>query len=325
MRRTTTQLTTTRPVPSDRAAHRERPRASGRSINGPLLVALEERHPIDGALHLAQVLARRDRVNAHLLAIVRPLAFPPALVTADDLEAIEQGRLQQARDGARQALHRAHGVATFWSTEAVLGGSASALARVASERGSALTIVGMALPHARERTACEDATLQIIRASRIPVLAVPPSTDRLPRRAIVAVDFSAASRRAAAAALTLLRSRGTLTLAHVQPNIDFAALGRPGADAIYASGRDALLQELETELRQQIGEARDITIDTRVLRGDASETLLAHAREGSYDLIAAGTAGLSAPDFHDMGSVSTSLLRGASCAVIVVPSTETSP
>ena len=325
MQRTNTQLTTTRSLGSDRVANLERRRATGRSINGPLLVALEERHPVDGALHLAQVLARRDQVNAHLLAIVRPLAFPQALVAADDLAAIEQGRLQQARDGARQALHRAHGIATYWSTEAVLGGSASVLARVARERGSALTIIGMALPHAPERMACEDAVLQIVRKSQIPVLAVPPSTDRLPRRAIVAVDFSAPSRRAAAMALTLLRSRGTLTLAHVQPEVDFAALGRPGLDAIYASGRDALLQELETELRKQIGDARDVTVDTLVLHGDASEALLGRAREGSYDLIAAGTAGLAAPDVHDMGSVSSALLRGAACAVLVVPGAETSP
>lgn len=325
MQRTNTQLTTTRSLPSDRVANLERRRATGRSINGPLLVALEERHPVDGALHLAQVLARRDQVNAHLLAIVRPLAFPQALVAADDLAAIEQGRLQQARDGARQALHRAHGIATYWSTEAVLGGSASVLARVARERGSALTIIGMALPHAPERMACEDAVLQIVRKSQIPVLAVPPSTDRLPRRAIVAVDFSAPSRRAAAMALTLLRSRGTLTLAHVQPEVDFAALGRPGLDAIYASGRDALLQERETELRKQIGDARDVTVDTLVLHGDASEALLGRAREGSYDLIAAGTAGLAAPDVHDMGSVSSALLRGAACAVLVVPGAKTSP
>ena len=325
MQRTNTQLTTTRSLSSDRVANLERRRATRRSIDGPLLVAREERHPADGALHLAQVLARRDQVNAHLLAIVRPLAFPPALVAADDLAAIEQGRLQQARDGARQVLHRAHGIATYWSTEAILGGSASVLARVARERGSALTIVGMALPHAPERMACEDAALQIVRTSPIPVLAVPPSTDRLPRRAIVAVDFSAPSRRAAALALTLLRSRGTLTLAHVQPDVDFAALGRPGLDAIYASGRDALLQELERELRERIGDARDVTIDSLVLHGNASETLLGRAREGSYDLIAAGTAGLAAPDVHDLGSVSSALLRGAACAVLVAPGAETSP
>jgi nucleotide-binding universal stress UspA family protein len=62
-----------------------------------------------------------------------------------------------------------------------------------------------------------------------------------------------------------------------------------------------------------------------VLHGEASEALLAHAKEGSYDLIAAGTAGLATPHIHDMGSVSTSLLRGASCAVLVTPSAETSP
>ena len=325
MRRTTADLTTAQSPAKDRLANVERRRAPGRSFAGPLLVAFDDRHPAEGALHLAQLLARRDRVNAHLLAIAPSLAFPPALVSPDDMEAIEQGRLQQARDGAREALHRTHGVATYWSTEAVMGGSAVALARVARERGSALTIVGMALPRARERMACEDATLQIIRMSPIPVLAVPPSTDRLPRRALVAVDFSATSRRAAEITLALLRSRGTLTLAHVQPDVDFAALGRPGLDAIYATGRDALLREFESELRERVGPARDVVIDTMILHGNASEALLARAKEGSYDLIAAGTARLSTPGFHETGSVSTSLLRGASCAVLVTPGAESSP
>ena len=139
------------------------------------------------------------------------------------------------------------------------------------------------------------------------------------------MDFSSTSRRAAATALALLRSRGTLTLAHAQPDINFAALGRPGLDAIYSTGRDALLRELESELRERLGPARDVVIDSLVLHGDASEALLAHVKEGSYDLISAGTAGLASSDFHDMGSVSTALLRGASCAVLITPRAETSP
>jgi nucleotide-binding universal stress UspA family protein len=160
--------------------------------------------------------------------------------------------------------------------------------------------------------------LQIVWTAPVPVLAVPPTMERLPRRALVAVDFSAASRRAATTALTVLGASATITLAHVHPAIDFAALGRPGWDAIYARGRDALLQELGAEF----GQAKGITVETALLRGEPAPALLDFAAAGAYDLIVAGTQGVAALDQHALGSTSTALLRGAACAVLIAPTPE---
>ncbi len=295
-----------------------RPRSDGRALAAPVLVAFDERHPAEGALHVAQALAQRDHVNAHLVGLGRPLAFPAALVLAADLEAVEEARRQQLLQQVRRTLQEAHGIAAFWSTEAALGPPAMVVSSIARARRSALIVLGIPRIGDPDRSACEDSALQVIRTAPVPVLTVPPDVERLPRRALVAIDFSTASRRAAAAALGVLGSPAAITLAHVQPDVDFTVLGRPGWDAIYASGRDALFRELTTEL----GTASDVTIETVVLHGDPARALLEHAEQGSYDLVAAGTEGLAPVDRQLVGSVSTGLLRGARSMVLIAPPVE---
>src|SRR5678815_724177 len=69
--------------------------ATRRALVGPLLIAGEDASRMDGALHVAQLLARRDRVNAHVLTVVRPLALPASLFAAVDQDAWAEVRRQQ--------------------------------------------------------------------------------------------------------------------------------------------------------------------------------------------------------------------------------------
>jgi nucleotide-binding universal stress UspA family protein len=278
-------------------------------------VGLVETSPADGALHIADLLARRDRVNAHLLGVVPPLAFPLALVLPVEYETVEDARRQQLLAQVRQRLSQTLGVAAYWSTEAHVGHLAAALAQASRARGSSLIVLGLPDADAPHRTALEDAVLQVIRAVDVPVLVVPPRCTRLPRRAIVAMDFSEASRRAARTAMTVLAAGATITLAHVEPEIDFAALGKPGWEAIYTRGVDELSREVVGELRA----ANRVGVETVVLRGEVAPTLLAFAREGAHDLIVAGTQGITPLDRHLVGSVSTALLRGAPGMVLIAP------
>jgi nucleotide-binding universal stress UspA family protein len=47
--------------------------------------------------------------------------------------------------------------------------------------------------------------------------------------------------------------------------------------------------------------------------------VLDHASRGDVDLIATGTQGRMAPERHLTGSVSTAILRGARCPVLIAP------
>jgi nucleotide-binding universal stress UspA family protein len=289
-----------------------------RTHTGPLLVAGEDADHARGVLHIAELLARRDRVNAHVLGVVQPLAFPASLFADLDREALEEGRRRMHLERMRQRLHQATGLAAFFTAEAVTGSVAPTLARAARQRGSELIMVGLEEPDGHNRTATEDAALQVTRAADAPVLAVPAGCGVLPKRALVAMDFGPASQRSAQAALPLLAQGAKLTLAYVEPEVDFAALGKEGWAEIHTHGVAGLFEKL----RASLSVPGDVSVETVVLRGEPAAALLDHARRSDFDLIATGTQGETALDRHLTGSVSTALLRGARCAVLIAPPPE---
>ena len=286
-----------------------------RGFAGPLLVAGEETSPVDGALRVAQLLARRDHVNAHVLTVVRPLTLPATLLAGDDREAWEEARRQRQLALVRQQLHQTVGVSGHFSVSAESGSPAPVIARVARERGSEVVLVGIEPHGARGRAHTEDAALQVTRTADVPVVAIPPDIALLPRRALVAMDFSEASLRAARAALLTLTTGSVLTIAHVSPDADFRELGKEGWAEIYSSGVTGLFERLADELRSP----GEVDVDTVVLRGEPSVALLELAARGAFDLIAAGSQSAPWVEWHLTGSVSTSLLREARCAVLIAP------
>jgi len=291
-----------------------------RSLLGPLLIAGQDAEYMRGALCVAEILARRDHVNAHVLGAVPALALPQLLLVNLEHEALEDGRREQHLDRLRRRLHQVTGISAQFSVEAITGSPAVELARAARERGSEYILVGLEQYDARGRAATEDAALQVRGSASIPVLAVPMAQERLPQRALLAVDFSAASMRAARAAIPLLAPRATLTLVHVEPTVDFQELGMVGWAETYERGVAALFEPLVALLTA----AGDITVNAIVLRrkggDDIANALLEHARQHDLDLIATGTQAHTALDRHLTGSVSTALLRGAQCAVLMAPS-----
>lgn len=290
--------------------------AARRALVGSLLVAGEDASPIDGALRLAQLLARRDRVNAHVLTVVRPLPLPGALFAAIDRDAWDEVRRQQQLSSVRQRLHQTVGQTTHFSVSVETGSPARVIARVAREHRAELVLVGLDAHGSPGRAGTEDAALQVTRTVDTPVIATPPNVALLFRRALVAVDFSEASVRAARAALLTLASGGTLTLAHVAPDVDFREMGKEGWGQIYDSGVADLFDRLAAELRMP----GVVDVDTLVMRGDdASVPLLELAARGAFELIAAGSQSAPWIEWHLTGSVSTSLLRGARCAVLIAP------
>jgi nucleotide-binding universal stress UspA family protein len=273
---------------------------------------------MEGALRVAQMLARRDRVNAHVLTVVRPLALPESLFAPGDHDAWEELRRQQQLGSVRQRLHETVGRTAHFSVSAESGSPAPVIARIARERGAELILAGIDAHGAPRRAATEDAALQVTRTAHVPVVAIPPDVALLPRRALVAMDFSEASARAARAAFLMLAGGGTITLAHVAPAVDFRELGKEGWGQIYDRGVAGLFEHLAGELRIP----GDVDVETAVLRGDVSTHLLEIAARGAFELIAAGSQTAPWIEWHLTGSVSTSLLRGARCAVLIAPPAE---
>jgi nucleotide-binding universal stress UspA family protein len=286
-----------------------------RTHTGLLLIAGEDADYTRGALHVAELLARRDRVNAHVVGVVRPLALPPPLLVEVDHEALENGRRRQHFDRIRQRLHQATGLAPYFTVETVTGSPASVLARAARERGAELIMVGLEEHGTQGRAASEDNALQLTRVAEAPVLAVPAGAGLLPKHALVAVDFSPASQRAAQASIPLLGQGAKLTLVYVEPDVDLEVLGEVGLGETHDHSVARLLEKLSASLAAP----GDVTVETILLRGDPAAMVLDHASRGDFDLIAIGTQGQMAAERHLTGSVSTAVLRGARCAVLIAP------
>src|SRR4029078_13733780 len=80
-----------------------------------------------------------------------------------------------------------------------------------------------------------------------PVLAVPPDFSRAPLIAIVGVDFSEASVRAARLALQMVRGAATVYLANVAPREDVLSLAT-NAGATYEARAMTKLQHLHARV-----------------------------------------------------------------------------
>lgn len=292
------------------------PAGGGVRVRAPVLVLAEDSELVTGALHLAELLARRDAVNAHVLGVARPVEFPVWAFVDVDASTVEAGRRDMLRNALRRRVHAAVGLSGYFTVDAATGNPARVLAEEARRRGSAWIVAGVAAHGGAERPASEDAVLQLLEASSVPVVAVPPGALHLPARALVAMDFSAVSRRAAAAALDVVDAGATVTLAHVAPEADLRALGADGLAAIYEQGVAGLFQQLEATLATR----PDVRVETVLLRGEAVSAILTLAARGAYDLLACGTHGDAPAGRRFPGSVSTALLRGARCPVLIAPS-----
>src|SRR4026209_2517996 len=123
MRPTMKKAKTSRPVGGGRkpgkayrGARAIAPTPLGPPLVGPLLIAAVRDHPLAGALRLAEALARRGRVAAHVLAAGPP---PPGALA-------RPGSLRRAEALARRGRVDAHVLAVV----PPLSGSLSALASI---------------------------------------------------------------------------------------------------------------------------------------------------------------------------------------------------
>lgn len=288
----------------------------GRALHGPVLIAGLDDATMFGALRFSELLARRDRLNAHVLGVIRPADSPVLKHLGIDAEALDAGRRVKHLEALRSRMAQTVGLSGFFSVEVVSGTPDLELATAARDRESACVVVGLPVFGSRERQAVEDEILQIARSTDVPVIAVPETVTTLPKHALVAMDFSESSRRAARLAACIAAPGAAITVVHVEAEVDLTALrdnGPTGLATLYSRGAGELYQDLADEL----GANGNTSIELVLLKGDVAPRLLEYARRRRCDLIACGSQGAWEKDRHFTGSVSTALLRGAHCGVLI--------
>jgi nucleotide-binding universal stress UspA family protein len=282
-----------------------------------LLIATDGTRDADGAVRVGRALALRDGAAAELVSVVEP--FPlHAGAEGTPLPDVHQLTTLMAESRAAALLEqrdRTHPGIHDWPFEIDVGPRAEMIAANAERKGASLILMGLGEHGVTARLMQRETALQVMRAASVPVLALPRDAWGIPHSAVVAIDFTASSERAAAAALDLLGGEGTLYVAHVLPRTMIPHAEPPAWEDETTAGT---LKRLEAVVRR-LDPPHGVHVEYVLLHGDPAHELLAFAEETNADLVAAGAHGRSALGRLLMGSVSTRLVRTAECWVLVAP------
>lgn len=286
-----------------------------------ILVATDGTAAALGALRFARALAEGKDCQVHALGVVEPVPVFDAgfMVVLPEVELYESRGEALRREIAGQ-LESVGGTATRWDLTVQAGVPGPRIVKHAEEIGADLILMGMGRHGPMDRVFGTETVLQVLRISHIPVLAVPETFASMPKNALMAVDFSLFSQRAARAALTVLESPWEVHFVHVLSGMEFLPTL---SEEWRGDFRGELLERLD-EFADYLPATKGCQTHLHVLEGEPSHELLGFANSREVDLIVAGSHGHSFVGRLLMGSVSTRLVRTAQVPVLVVPPLEPS-
>lgn len=288
-----------------------------------ILVATHGGPAVDAALRLAGEIAARQNDLVHVLTVLEPLpvfdaGFSPAIVPYDSFDRRRgEELLQRVKDQAASVF----GSDEEWPIEMAVGSPSVEITRASRAEDVALVVMGIGRHAPQDRLFGGETALKVSRHSPVPVLAVAPGRDRLPRKALVASDFSRSSLEAARGALRMLEAPASLTLAHVRPELDIPPVAYEEWQSSYARS----VEESFTTLRARVAAPKGVNVHSITLSGDPAEQLLDYAARDHSDLIACGSHGHGFIERMLVGSVATKLLRSSPCTVLLVPAVIEAP
>lgn len=291
--------------------------AAGRAdVIRRVLVATDGSGASDGAVRFAELIAKRGDFSTRLVSVLEPVGrvFEPPLSDA----VLEQ--VERRLTGMRCQVHALTGARVSWPTAVNIGPVGETIARFADTDASDLVIVGFGRHRRVSDRPPEKATVRTIaEQSAVPVLVVPSHIRTLPTRAMLALDFSRSSLRAARAALQVMGDTGVMHLVYVHANNEPFPAEPADPDATYRAGFDAFFDAVEDALKPPAG----VRFEWSVMPGgDPVDELLAYAANNGIELIAVGNHGKSMHERTQLGSVSTGILRSAQCSVLVAGSAD---
>jgi nucleotide-binding universal stress UspA family protein len=141
-----------------------------------------------------------------------------------------------------------------------------------------------------------------------------------PTRIVVGVDFSEATDRVLAGAMTVARGFGaTIDLVHVRPTFEYPLTG--GFAPLDGGSPTAVVDFIDRSLARLAGQLLDqgITCITTSLDGGPATELVSHAKKVGADLIVVGTHGRGGIAHAVLGSVAERVVQKAHRPVLVIP------
>ena len=282
-------------------------------IERPIIAATDGLPQSRGAVAVARAIADRGHNGIRVLGVHRSTAI-----------LVPDGQMLESPDvaaSARADLTRRVREQCQWSDrdltdvcEILNGEPARVITERAVTEGAQLIVIGLGRHEIVDRVLGDETALKVARASDVPVLAVPELSTSIPTHAIVGVDFSEGSVRAAKTTLQFLAAGGVLELVHVIPRERLLFDAWVSQEEYLRFVRHSL-----TRFRARLAVPESVRIEEAMLSGDPAKELVSHAGRVGADLIAAGSHGHGFVTRVVLGSVTTKLLRTAKCAVLVIP------
>ena len=287
-------------------------------LTGPILVATDGGETSNATLRVAEAIARDHGLSVQVISVLEPLASMYAPVdglmialppTIDDMARAEL-RWREVHDRVRKTLR----TADSWKVQVKVGQVAASVVEAATEIDASLIVLGLGKHRPIDRLLGDEIAAQVARRAACPILAVPSDATAPLRRAVVGMDFSRASVRAARAAVTLTTPPGHVWLAHVKAPLEITTEAYEGGMMIYKQGLLAAFKKIEERLEKvDLLEVRPV-----ILEGKTAEELLAFAASHRADLMVTGAHGRTLVERLLIASVTTKLLPAARCAVLVI-------
>lgn len=288
-------------------------------LTGPVLVATDGTEAGDAVIRVAEVIARDHGLPMHAISVLEPLSsvFVPVdgLMVALPPTLSDVKRADLRMGIVRDRLRRTVITHELWKTQVRIGHVASSIVEAAQEIDASLIVLGLGKHRPVDRLLGDEVAAQVVRRTSIPVLAVPSDARSPLRRAVVGIDFSRASIRAARAAVSLTTPPGHVWLAHVKAPLEIPSETYEGASVIYTQGVLGAFKKIEERLEQ----VELLEVRPAVLEGKVADELLSFATSHRADLLVTGAHGRTLVERLLIGSVTTKLLRAAQCAVLVIP------
>lgn len=283
---------------------------------GPIVVATDGTLASDAALGLAAHLEKNHQAKVILLSVVEPVAVVPmdfgiALPFSDIEQALRKSRIEKVTS----QLERTNLTHAGWSLKVEYGDPAALIAATARERDASVIITGLGIHELTDRILGSETAIRTLRSSTIPMLAVSDNTETLPRRAVIATDFSVASLEAARAAVRLFPALTELHLVHVMTRLELPPDLMVAWDGLYTEPISQSFERLTTALEAP----ESITIKSVIREGKAAREVVRYARSVGAELIVTGSRGAGFMTRLLVGSTATGIIRGADCAVLAVP------
>jgi nucleotide-binding universal stress UspA family protein len=211
-------------------------------------------------------------------------------------------------------VHVEHVLGTLppWRYDVEAGATVPTIVQRARDLDAELVILGLPQHNFFRRAFVRDTVQGVIEEGHAAVLAVRPELMDRPRSMLVAVDFSAASLRAAHVACQLVAPGGRVMLVYVHPD-------RRDGGADRATISDAGTEAALTALIDELAAHKGITVTSVIEYGNSIAGVKDVALRIRPDVVALGTRQHSQIDWFFGDSVSTDLVAERQWSLLVVP------